>query len=82
MMRTDTQSRRPGGVEPIDMTVTFDGTWSKTGFTAQYGAGVVAAWDTGRVLRVDIVGLVLNIELNSTLMSFSDGMKRTRPAVN
>ena len=43
---------------------------------------MVAAWDTGRVLRVDIVGLVLNVELNYTLMSFSDGMKRTRPAVN
>ena len=27
------------------------------------------------------MGLVLNIELNSNLTSFSNGMKRTRPAV-
>ena len=79
----DTQSRHPGGVESIDVTVTYDGTWSKRGFTAQYGVGVVAAWDTGRVLDTKVMsGLVLNIELNSTLMSFIDGMKRTRPAVN
>ena len=33
------QSRRPGGVEPIYVTVTYDGTWSKRGFTALYGVG-------------------------------------------
>ena len=50
----DTQLRRPGG-EPIDVTVTYDGTWSKRGFTALYGAGVVAAWDTGRVLDTKVM---------------------------
>ena len=46
----DAQSRRPGGVEPIDGTITYDGTWSKRGFTALYGVGVVQSLDTGRVL--------------------------------
>ena len=46
----DAQSLRPGGVEPIDVTVTFDGTWSKRGFTALYGVGVVTSLDTGCVL--------------------------------
>ena len=46
----DAQSRRPGGVEPIDVTVTFDGTWSKRGFTALYGVGVVTSLDRGRIL--------------------------------
>ena len=36
--------------EPLDVTVTFDGTWSKRGFTALYGIVVVISWDTGRVL--------------------------------
>ena len=50
----DTQSHCPGG-EPIDVTVTYDGTWSKRGFTALYGAGVVASWDTGRVLDTAVM---------------------------
>ncbi len=36
--------------EPLDVTVTFDGTWSKRGYTALYGVCVVMSWDTGRVL--------------------------------
>ena len=36
--------------EPVDITVTFDGTWSKRGFTANYGVVAVISWDTGRVL--------------------------------
>ncbi len=34
---------------PLDV-VTFDGTWSKRGYTAMYGVGVVTSWDTGHVL--------------------------------
>ena len=37
------------------MTVTYDGTWSKRGFTALYGVGVVAALDTGRVLDTQVM---------------------------
>ena len=36
--------------DPLDVTVTFDGTWSKRGFTALYGVVVIASWDTGRML--------------------------------
>ena len=50
----DTQSRRPGG-EPIDVTVTYDGTWSKRGFTALYGVGVVLSLDTGRALDSQVM---------------------------
>ncbi len=35
---------------PLDVTVTFDGTWSKWGYTAMYGVGVVMSWDMGHVL--------------------------------
>ena len=30
------------------------GTWSKQGFTALYGVVVVASWDTGKVLNVEL----------------------------
>ena len=36
--------------EPMDVTVTFDGTWMKRGFVSNYGVLVVISWDTGRVL--------------------------------
>ena len=36
--------------EPVDVTVTFDGTWMKRGFVSNYGVLVVISWDTGRVL--------------------------------
>ena len=36
--------------EPIDVAVTFDGTWSKRGHTANYGFGFVISVDTGKVL--------------------------------
>ena len=41
--------------EPLDITVTFDGTWSKRGFTAIYGVVVVVSWDTGRVLDTHVL---------------------------
>ena len=36
------------------MKVTCDGTWSKLGFTVLYGVVVVASWDTGKVLDVEL----------------------------
>ncbi len=36
--------------DPLDITVTFDGTWSKWGYTALCGVCVVMYWDTGRIL--------------------------------
>ena len=33
----------------LDVNVSVYGTWSKRGFTAMYGAVVVAAWETGQV---------------------------------
>lgn len=34
----------------IEVCVSFDGTWSKRGFTANHGIGVVISMDTGKVL--------------------------------
>ena len=36
--------------EVINVPVTFDGTWSKRGYTAKYGVGVVISVDTNSVL--------------------------------
>ena len=36
----------------LDITVSFDGTWSKRGFTANYGIGFVIAAETVKVLDV------------------------------
>ena len=36
--------------EIIDITVTFDGTWAKCGFTSQFGIVLVLSWETGQVL--------------------------------
>ena len=50
--------REACGAEPddiVDVTVTFDGTWSKRGFTAQYGVCVVISWVTGEVLDVELM---------------------------
>ena len=41
--------------EVTDVTVTCDGTWLKRGFTAIYGAVVVASWESGQVLDVEIL---------------------------
>ena len=34
----------------MDITVSFDGTWSKRGFTANFGIGFVIAAKTGKVI--------------------------------
>ena len=39
----------------IDVIVTCDGTWSKRGFTANYGVVVVLSWETGQVLDVVVL---------------------------
>ena len=39
----------------LDVTVTYDGTWSKRGFTAPYCVGVVMSWVTGEVLDTELV---------------------------
>ena len=39
----------------LDVTVTFDGTWSKRGFRALYCVGVVMSWVTGEVLDTELV---------------------------
>jgi len=44
-----------GSKKPCDITVTFDGTWSKLGFTALYGVVVVISLDTGRVLDTHVL---------------------------
>ena len=36
--------------EVIDASVSFDGTWSKRGYTASFGVGVVISIDTGEVI--------------------------------
>ena len=40
--------------ELVDVKVTCDGAWSKRSFTALYGVVVVASWDTGKVLDVEL----------------------------
>ena len=39
-----------GREEPIDVAITFDGTWSKRGNTDNYGFGFVISVDTGKIL--------------------------------
>ena len=34
----------------VDVCVTYDGTWSKRGYTANHGVGIVISVDTGEVL--------------------------------
>ena len=39
----------------IDITVTCDGTWARRSFQSLYGVVVVASWDTGKVLDVEVL---------------------------
>ena len=41
--------------DPVDVGVSFDGTWQRRGFTSMNAADVVISIDTGRVLDVDIM---------------------------
>ena len=47
--------------ELFDLKVTCDGTWSKWGFTALYGVVVVASWDTGKVLDVELKSIFCSV---------------------
>ena len=41
--------------EPLDITVSFDGTWQKRGFTSLYGVGVVIEVTTGLVVDFEVL---------------------------
>ena len=43
-----------GPTEVIDVTVTCNGTWLNSGFTATHGVVVVIAWESGQVLDFEI----------------------------
>ena len=64
--------------EPLDITVTFDGTWSKRGFTALYGVFVVMSWDTGRVLDTHILSKhCIRCTHKRKLLGLSDGVENS-----
>ena len=44
-----------GDDDIIDVTVTFDGTWAKRGFTSQFGIVLVLSWETGQVLDYEVL---------------------------
>lgn len=68
--------------DPLDITVTFDGTWSKRGFTAIYGVMVVISWDTGRVLDAHVLSKFcgscsrMRTRLGETSLEFRKWYKR------
>ena len=41
--------------EPLDISVSFDGTWQKRGFTSLYGVGVVIEVTTGLVIDFEVL---------------------------
>ena len=49
------------GTEVLDIAVSFDGTWSKRGFTANYGVGIVISADTGEVLDYVVLSKVCEL---------------------
>ena len=49
------ESLNANAVDTLNIAVSFDGTWSKRGFTANYGIGVVIAVETGEVLDYAIM---------------------------
>ncbi|XP_033099990.1 uncharacterized protein LOC117103530 [Anneissia japonica] len=40
--------------DPVDVMVTFDGTWQKRGHSSNFGVGVAISVDTGEILDVEI----------------------------
>ncbi len=46
---------KAGENEVVDVKVTFDATWQKRGHTSLYGVVVVASWDTGQVLDIEVL---------------------------
>jgi hypothetical protein len=47
--------------EVVSIAVSFDGTWSKRGFTANYGVGIVISADTGEVLDYVVLSKVCEL---------------------
>ena len=45
----------------LDIAVSFDGTWSKRGFTANFGIGFVISTDTGKVLDYVVMSKVCEV---------------------
>ena len=43
---------------PVEVGVSYDGTWSKRGFTANYGFGFIISVDTGKVLDYEFLSKV------------------------
>ena len=43
------------GAKPLDVMVSFDGTWHKRGFTSLYGVGIVIDVMTGLVLDYEVL---------------------------
>ena len=44
-----------GGAGVVDITISFDGTWHKRGFTSNYGVGIVIDVSTGLVLDFEVL---------------------------
>ena len=47
-------NRYPDVEGPASMAVTFDGTWMRRGFSSLYGVFSCIAWDTGRIVDLDV----------------------------
>ncbi|CAB3984028.1 Hypothetical predicted protein [Paramuricea clavata] len=54
-------NRSKDDAEILDVAVSFDGTWSKRGFTANYGVGIVISADTGEVLDYVVLSKVCEL---------------------
>ena len=46
---------RAGNEEPSDIAVTTDGTWMRRGYSSLYGVQTVIAWDSSKVVDVEIL---------------------------
>ena len=49
------------GNQIITIAVSYDGTWSKRGFTANFGIGFVISTDTGKVLDYFVMSKICEI---------------------
>ena len=49
------QLQGAGPDDVVDVTVTYDGTWSRCGFVANCGVIAVLSWETGQVLDVEVL---------------------------
>ena len=56
--------------DAIDIAVSFDGTWSKRGFTTNFGVGLVISVDSGQVLDYDFASKIC-VQCSKKKASFS-----------